>query len=296
MLLALEASPYRAPVTGLDADRIDPITVLRAWAVVTRDAKADDDVLAHDTAPRRPCVYSGARYRRRRGKHMQLERFTVGTFQVNTYLLTDPATGHQAIVDTGETRELVDHLLARGGLDVRMILLTHTHLDHAGALSLLQAQWDVPTYAPELDRPLFETLPMQGSMFGMPHLDRPCGRIDHWIHDGFSIALGETTLRFLSTPGHTPGQGCWHDDADILVGDTVFAGSIGRVDFPLSDPALAVDSLRRLFELPGHLRVHSGHGPMTTLEQELRTNPYLAYLRRERGMGGQGGVRWAPGT
>ena len=155
-----------------------------------------------------------------------------------------------------------------------MILLTHTHLDHAGALSYLQEVYDVPTYMPAADRPLFETLPMQGTLFGMPHLNRPCGRIDHEIEDGFSVQLGDTTLRFLSTPGHTPGQGCWYDEHDIIVGDTIFAGSIGRTDFPLSDPKLMVESLRRLFDLPHHLRVHSGHGPMTTLAQELKTNPF----------------------
>ena len=228
---------------------------------------------------------------------MRIDCFTVGAFSVNTYLLTDEATGQAAIVDTGETRELVEHLKAMDPApDIRMILLTHTHLDHAGALSYLQAEWDVPTYMPAKDRPLFETLPMQGRMFGMPHLDRPCGRIDHEIHDGFSLQLGETTLRFLSTPGHTPGQGCWHDDEDIIVGDTLFAGSIGRTDFPLSDPALAVESLRRLMNLPGHMRVHSGHGPMTTIDRELRTNPFLGYIRRERNISGPPGFSWAPGT
>ena len=226
---------------------------------------------------------------------MRVECFTVGSFAVNTYLLTDEATGQSAIVDTGESRQLVDQLLARQP-DVRMILLTHGHLDHAGALPLLQAEWDVPTYMPRAERPLFETLPIQGTMFGMPHLNRSCGRIDHWVDDGFSVALGETTLRFFATPGHTPGQGCWHDDHDILVGDTLFAGSIGRTDFPMSDPALAVESLRRLLTLPGHLRVHSGHGPMTTLERELQTNPFLGYIRRERGLQGPPGLRWAPGT
>lgn len=228
---------------------------------------------------------------------MQVRCFTVGAFQVNTYLLTDEATGHSAIVDTGETDELVHRLQAlEPAPDVRMILLTHAHIDHAGALPLLQAAWDVPTWMPRKERPLFETLPMQGRMFGMPHLDRPCGRIDHEVDDGDTVQLGETTLRFLSTPGHTPGQGCWYDDADIIVGDTLFAGSIGRTDFPMSDPATAVESLRRLMELPGPLRVHSGHGPVTTLARELRTNPFLAYLRKERGMPVGRGVRWAPGT
>ena len=228
---------------------------------------------------------------------MNIQCFTVGAFSVNTYLVTDEATGAAAIVDTGESEELRDALLALEPVpDVQMILLTHGHIDHAGALTLLQERWDVPTYVPAAERPLFETLPVQGRMFGMPHLDRPCGRVDHWIEDGATIELGQTTLRFLSTPGHTPGQGCFFDDADIIVGDTLFAGSIGRTDFPMSDPALAVKSLRRLLELPGELRVHSGHGPVTTLGEELESNPFLGYLRRERGMPEGPSMRWAPGT
>ncbi len=228
---------------------------------------------------------------------MRVQQFTVGMFSVNTWLITDEATGASAIVDTGEDDTLVRRIRSlTPAPDIQLILLTHTHIDHAGALTLLQAAWDVPTVMPRLDRPLFETLPMQGTMFGMPHLNRPLGRIDREIDDGDTIQLGETTLRFISTPGHTPGQGCYYDDQHIFVGDTLFAGSIGRTDFPLSDPALMVESLRRLTLLPGHLIVHSGHGPDTTLEQELKTNPFLGYIRRERGISGPRGMRWAPGT
>ncbi|MEC7983509.1 MAG: MBL fold metallo-hydrolase [Myxococcota bacterium] len=214
---------------------------------------------------------------------MKVECFTVGMFAVNTYLVTDEATGLSAIIDTGESDELVRRLKARKP-NIAMILLTHAHIDHAGALSLLQKEWDVPTYMPRLERPLFETLPMQGTMFGMPSLNRPCGRIDHEVDDGDFVMLGETKLSFFSTPGHTPGQGCWHDDYDIIVGDTIFAGSIGRTDFPMSNPRLMQESLRRLMQLPGSLRVHSGHGPMTTLGRELKTNPFLGFIRRERGL------------
>lgn len=219
--------------------------------------------------------------------------FTVGAFQVNTYLLTDEATGWSAIVDTGESSELIQRLTERRpSPDIKMILLTHGHLDHAGALSRLQDVWDVPTYMPRAELPLFETLPVQGTMFGMPNLNRPCGRIDHLIDDGFEVALGETTLRFLSTPGHTPGQGCWVGPSDVIVGDTLFAGSIGRTDFPMSDPNLAKESLRRLLALPGELRVHSGHGPVTTLGRELQTNPFLGYIREERGLPVGRSIRW----
>lgn len=201
-------------------------------------------------------------------------------FSVNTYLVTDPATGRSAIVDTGEGPGLRDRLLElEPAPTIEKILLTHGHLDHAGSLPLLQARWDVPTYLPRLEIPLFESLPEQGDWFGMPQLNRPCGRIDHLLDDGDTVTIGETTLRFLSTPGHTPGQGCYYDDTDIIVGDTLFAGSVGRTDFPQSDPALARRSLARLMELPGHLRVHSGHGPVTTLAHERANNPFLAFLR-----------------
>lgn len=219
------------------------------------------------------------------GLAMQVRCFTVGAFAVNTYLLTDEPTGLSAIVDTGEAGDLVGRLRALTPAPrIAMILLTHAHIDHAGGLPLLQAEWDVPTYLCKAERPLFETLPMQGRMFGMPHLDRECGRIDHWLEDGDEVVLGQTTLRFFATPGHTPGQGCYFDDRDIVVGDTLFAGSIGRTDFPMSDPRQMAQSLRRLMDLPGALRVHSGHGPMTTLEHELATNPFLATIRREKGV------------
>lgn len=214
---------------------------------------------------------------------MQLTCFTVGLFSVNTYLVTDPETGRSAIIDTGESSELVQRLTSLDPRpDVEMILLTHAHIDHAGALVPLQEAFDVPTYLPRLETEFFATLPQQGNWFGMPQLNRPCGRVDHYVDDGDTIELGGTTLRFLSTPGHTPGQGCYYDDEDIVVGDTLFAGSVGRTDFPFSDPALAKQSLRRLMELPGHLRVHSGHGPVTTLSAELASNPFLGFLRGGR--------------
>ena len=203
-------------------------------------------------------------------------------FQVNTYVLRDPATGKSAIIDTGENDELVGRIDAKfPDLDVECILLTHAHIDHAGALIQLQVRWPgAKTYLPRLEKPLFDTLPQQGDWFQMPALNRPCGRIDAYVDDGDELQIGEKRVRFISTPGHTPGQGCYYDDEDIVVGDTLFRGSVGRTDFPLSDPKLMKESLRRLFKLPGHLRVHSGHGPVTTLAHELASNPFLEFLRR----------------
>ncbi|HRF45256.1 MAG TPA: MBL fold metallo-hydrolase [Candidatus Competibacteraceae bacterium] len=218
---------------------------------------------------------------------MKVRCLTLGSFQVNAYLLEDPTTGICAVVDTGEGPQLANALANLNPRpNLQAILLTHAHFDHAGGLTDLQQEFpEAVTWLPALERSMFDALPQQGSLlFGMPDFDRPCGRIDREVHDGETVEVGDLRFQFLSTPGHTPGQGCYYDDTYIFAGDTLFAGSIGRTDFPLSDPELMWQSLRRLLELPGHLMVCSGHGPVTTLEQELKTNPYLDYLRRERGV------------
>lgn len=212
---------------------------------------------------------------------MDIQCMTVGAFSVNTYLVKDEATGQAAIIDTGESSEQVEFLLSlQPQPDIRMILLTHGHLDHAGALKGLQKAYDVDTYLPRLEKPLFDTLPQQGDWFGASHMNRPCGRIDHWLDDGDTIQLGETTLRFISTPGHTPGQGCYYDDKDIFVGDTLFAGSVGRTDLPMGNAQVMQASLAKLMQLPEKLCVHSGHGPVTNLAQERDSNPFLTFLRQ----------------
>ena len=211
---------------------------------------------------------------------LKIECITVGAFLVNTYLIIDKATNEAAIIDTGETTELADYLeTKREEFKLTKILLTHGHLDHAGSLKDIQHLFDAETYLPRLDKPLFDTLPQQGDWFGAPHMNRPCGRIDHFVDDGDIISLGETDLTFISTPGHTPGQGCYYTNQDIFVGDTLFAGSVWRTDLPMGDAALMQKSLRKLSSLPGSLIVHSGHGPTTTIADEKRHNPFLQFLR-----------------
>jgi len=211
---------------------------------------------------------------------MKVQCLTVGAFQVNTYLLHDETTDKYAVIDTGESDDLVRHLQAfEPAIEIEAILLTHGHLDHAGALVSLQQFYDAKTYLPRLEIPLFETLPKQGDWFGAAHMNRPCGQIDVLLDEGDQIQFGNSILHFISTPGHTPGQGCYYNDSDIFVGDTLFSGSIGRTDLPMGDHDLMQQSLKHLMTLPEHLIVHSGHGPTTTLGHELATNPFLRFMR-----------------
>jgi hydroxyacylglutathione hydrolase len=201
----------------------------------------------------------------------------VTPFQQNCTVLWCDATGQAAVVDPGGDVELiVDAIRAEGVSPVR-ILLTHGHIDHVGGAAELAVRLDLPIFGPHRDDIfLFDALREQARMFGLTSV-APFYP-DRWLSPGERVPLGDTSLEVIHCPGHTPGHLVFYQaDAGLAqVGDVLFRGSIGRTDFPRGNHRDLLDSIRnRLFPLGDAVRFIPGHGPMSTLGAERRTNPYV---------------------
>ncbi len=199
-----------------------------------------------------------------------MERLTieVGSYGVNCSILAKD--GLAWIVDPGQDGERITDLLARKGLVPAAILLTHAHFDHICAIpALKQAYPDLPVFAGAEDMVMFAH-PFNQYPPEYPSFPRPDGLKD-------VDTLGLDWLEVIHTPGHTPGGVCYYAPGEglLLSGDTLFAGSVGRTDFPGGSMATLVESLKKLTALPDDTLVIPGHGPHTTIAQEKRSNPYL---------------------
>lgn len=201
----------------------------------------------------------------------------VTPFQQNCTLFWCKRTRRAAIVDPGGEPERILALLAELALEPEQILLTHGHLDHVGASAELARQLGLPIFGPHADDAfLIRNLPDQCRQFGFP----PVADFvpDRWLQQGDSIELGEERLTVLHCPGHTPGHVVFVHVAARLaqVGDVLFRGAIGRTDFPRGNHRQLLDSIRRrLFPLGDDVRFIPGHGPMSTIGHERRTNPFV---------------------
>lgn len=201
-----------------------------------------------------------------------MERLTieVGSYEVNCSILGD--AGRAWIVDPGQEGARILALLAQKGLEPAGILLTHAHFDHISAIPALQAAHpELPVYVHPADTPMFGH-PLNQCGAEYPSIGTPRN-----LRDATTLADDLPGAAVIHTPGHTPGGVCYHFPAErlLLSGDTLFAGSCGRTDFPGGSMSRMMDSLRRLAALPGDTLVIPGHGMFTTIARERDGNPYM---------------------
>jgi len=201
----------------------------------------------------------------------------VTPFVQNCALLKCEETGRGAVIDPGGDIEKILAAAEAMGCELEKILVTHAHIDHAGAVAELARRTGLPIEGPhEGDRFWIDGLEEQGKMFGLPGGEpfEP----DRWLHDDDTVTVGAQTLRVIHCPGHTPGHVVFFHEGDRLavVGDVLFAGSIGRTDFPQGSAPDLLSSIKdKLFPLGDDVHFMCGHGPMSTFGDERRTNPFV---------------------
>lgn len=209
---------------------------------------------------------------------------TVGAFQENCYLVADPESRRGVLVDPGAEPLRILRMVEEAGVTLEAIWLTHGHVDHVGGIAGVVRATPLPIHLHPLDAPLYQYSERAAAAYGIPFEAPP--PFDRELAEGDELAVGAFTFRVLHFPGHAPGQCAFVGPGVALVGDHIFAGSIGRTDLPLSNPADMQRSLERAArELAPSLTLLPGHGPATTMERELRTNPFLTGAARVAGGG-----------
>ncbi len=202
----------------------------------------------------------------------------VTAFAQNCTLIWSSLNKRGAVVDPGGDIDRIEAELNRRGIILEKILITHGHIDHAGAAAALANRHHVPIEGPHKEDAFWiQGMPMQSKQFGFPHAD--AFEPDRWLQDGDTVTVGGETLDVIHTPGHTPGHVCFHHEPSrlALVGDVLFQQSIGRTDFPKGNHQDLIRSIReKLFPLGDDVRFIPGHGPMSTFGDERMDNPFVA--------------------
>lgn len=211
---------------------------------------------------------------------MQISVIPVTAFQQNCSIIHCDKTGKGAVVDPGGDLDLLLAEIDKEGVTIEQILLTHAHIDHAGATSDLAKQLGVPVIGPHReDEFLIQALAMQGQMFGLPHAAPFVP--DRWLAQGDTVTVGAETFEVRHCPGHTPGHVIFYNVPYKLaiVGDVLFHGSIGRTDLPRGDHQTLLNSIKsQILSLPDDVTFLPGHGPTSTIGEQRRVNPYLQGL------------------
>lgn len=202
---------------------------------------------------------------------IQIQTWTFGSYQTNCYLVQAAGSTGCCLIDPGSEAPVILEKLAALGLTLDAILLTHGHFDHVGAVEELVEATGCRLWMEKSDWVL-PIDPLTTRFFPLSNCDFT--EIS-FFEDQDILSAGGLSFQCLKTPGHTPGSTCFLVENTLFSGDTLFAGSCGRTDFPGGSGEEMRHSLQRLAALNGNITVFPGHGPATTLERERATNPYL---------------------
>ena len=177
------------------------------------------------------------------------------------------------MVDPGGEPDRLVEAIENSPARLEAIWITHAHVDHVGAIASVKKRFDVPVYLHPLDRRLYDVAARQAEVYGVPFEEPPPP--DREFADGQKLKLGDLELTVMHAPGHSPGHVVIHGNGIALVGDCLFAGSIGRTDLPFSNPPQLAATLHKISALPPETVVYPGHGMETTIGQEKLSNPFL---------------------
>lgn len=204
---------------------------------------------------------------------MIIESLVVGPIMANCFILGCERTRKAAVIDPGAESGKILLKLASLNLTVDCIINTHGHFDHVGANKKIKEATGAPLMIHAADEPMLSLLKQMAAQFGLSTENSP--QADRRLQDGDTVQVGDITLQVIHTPGHTPGGISLFTPDVVFVGDTLFAGSIGRTDFPGGDYDTLIRAIQqRLFPLGDHVTVYCGHGPETTIGREKRFNPF----------------------
>lgn len=205
---------------------------------------------------------------------MILIRLVVGPLQVNCYILADEKTKEAVVIDPGDDAEDILRVIREKGLTVKYIINTHAHFDHVGANKRLKEETGAQLLLHEAEATVLEGSSRHAAIYNLKTTSSPPA--DRYVKHGEVIAAGEISLSVLHTPGHSPGGICLVEQGMVFTGDALFAGSIGRTDFPGGNLMTLLNAIRaNLMILPDETRVFPGHGPDSTIGDEKRDNPFL---------------------